>query len=102
MTIVSVKKRLSKGHGKVEYDIVTQVTVLLDATMSTVRRVTELVGKQVDSKCYPLLENESTSGQAFWKSTRKVLAANHSRLTGLLWKASIDLTAEDSDACTYA
>ena len=61
MIIVSVKKRsgkLSKGHGKVEYDIVTQVTVLLDATISTVRRVTELVGKQVDSKCYPLLENE--------------------------------------------
>ena len=112
--IVSVKKRsgkLSKGHGKVEYDIVTQVTVLLDATTSTVRRVTELVGKQVehdvvllDSKCYPLLENESTSGEAFWKSTRKVLAANrrlYSRLTGhsrSLGKASIDLTAEDEES----
>ena len=75
-----------------EYEIVTQVTVSLDPSSSNVRKVTELVNKQVDldvilldSKCYPLLENESTSGETFWRSTRKVLAASRSiycRLTG--------------------
>ena len=58
----------------------------------------------LDSKCYPLLENESTSGETFWRSTRKVLAASRSiycRLTGQgtnLENASVDLTVEDSDS----
>ena len=32
----------------------------------------------LDSKCYPLTENESTSSESFWKSSRKILAANKS------------------------
>ena len=68
-----------------EYVIVTQVTVSLNPSSSNVWKVTELVNKQVDldvilldSKCYPLLENESTSGETFWRSTRKVQAASRS------------------------
>lgn len=112
--VVTLKKKSgsgsSKGNAKLVYEIVTQVSVLLDTSTSTVRQVTKLVGKQVDqgvilldSKCYPILENESTSGEAFWKSTRKVLAANHDlyykltgKLTSSVGKASIDLTGDDS------
>ena len=56
----------------------------------------------LDSKCYPLLDNESTNGEAFWKSTQKVLAANrdlYNKLTSQrtdLEVASIDLTCEDT------
>ena len=77
----------------------------------TVRRVTDLVSKQVgvdvvllDSKGYPLLENDSTSVESFWRGTRKVLAANraiYGKLTGQctdLQKASVDPTGGDSDA----
>jgi len=51
--------------------------------------------------CYPLLDNDSTHGEAFWKSTRKVLAANTGlyKLTGQhtdLEKTRIDLTCEDT------
>ena len=55
-----------------EYEIVTQISVFLDVSSSTVRKVTELVKRQigldvvlVDSKCYPLLDNDSTRGEAF-------------------------------------
>ena len=89
--------------------IVTQTSVFLDVSSSTVRQVTELVKRQIgldvvllNSKSYPLLDNDSTRGEAFWKSTRKVLAANrglYNKLTGQhtdLEKASIDLTCEDT------
>jgi hypothetical protein len=58
----------------------------------------------MDSKCYPLLDSEGTSGLGFWKSTRKILAVSRSlyeMLTGLssndeiIDKAAIDLTADD-------
>ena len=117
VVVVSLKKRdgkgsSMKGNSKVEYEIVTQVTVSLDSSSPcTVRKVTDLVSKQVgvdvillDSKCYPLLENESTSVESFWRGTRKVLAANratYGKLTGQctnLKIASVDLTGEDSDS----
>ena len=111
--IVTLKKKVGKGvykgNTKVEYEIVMQLSMLLDPSSSNVRQVTELVNKQVeldvillDSKCYPLLDNDSTRGEAFWKSTRKVLAANrglYNKLTGkrtALQNASIDLTHEDT------
>ena len=65
MVVVSLKKRdgkgsSTKGNSKVEYKIVTQVTVSLDSSSPcTVCKVTDLVSKQVgvdvillDSKCY--------------------------------------------------
>lgn len=54
--------------------------------------VAELVQQQVafevillDSKCYPILESDTTKSHDFWKSNRKVLAASKSlyiKLTG--------------------
>ena len=115
VVVVSLKKRdgkgsSTKGNSKVEYEIVTQITVSLDSSSPcTVRKVTDLVSKQIrmdvillDSKCYPLLENDSTSVESFWRGTRKVLAANramYDKLTGRctsLQNASVDLTGEDS------
>ena len=113
--VVSLKRKsgsvASKGntHPKLEYEIVTQVTVLLDSSTSNVRKVTELVVRQfdqsvilLDSKCYPILENESTSSECFWKTSRKILVANrdnYDKLTGQsttrVGKASFDLTGED-------
>ena len=55
-----------------------------------------------DNHVLPPLDNDSTHGEAFWKSTRKVLAANtglYNKLTGQdtdLEKTSIDLTREDT------
>ena len=116
VVVVSLRKKAgttSKGDTKLEYEIVTQITVLMDSSTCNVRRVTELVERQLDqgvilldSKCYPILENESTSVEAFWKSSRKILAANreaYNKLTGQstknVGKASFDLTTqEDSDS----
>ena len=61
-----------------------------------------LCGKLLDSKSNPLLDNLSTRGEVFWKSTWKVLAANRGlyiKLAGKCSKsenASIDLTCEDT------
>ena len=57
----------------------------------------------LDSKCFPLLDNESTQGTGFWKSTLKVLAASRCsniKLTGKSSpeKATIYLTEGDSDS----
>ena len=48
--------------------------------------MTQQVGFQavlLDSKCYPLMSNEATSGIEFWKSTRKILAASKSLFESL-------------------
>ena len=62
--IISVRRREGKkdgwkGNTKVEYEVVTQTHVTLDASSCTVRRVAELLKRQLDmevvlldSKCY--------------------------------------------------
>jgi len=57
----------------------------------------------LDSKCFPLLDNDNTKGIEFWKSTRKVLAANcltYTKLTGRSspQKSTVDLIEGDSDS----
>ncbi len=111
--VVSVKKREEKGtwkgNAKVDYEIVTQTHVTLDSLSCTVPRVSELIRRQLDmevvlldSKSYPLMDNDSTRGASFWKSSRKVLAANkalYRKVSGestSLGRASIDLTRNDS------
>ena len=64
----------------------------LSPSACTVSAVTDHVRKQIDfdvilfdSKCYPLIGNQSTSGEGFWKSTWKVLASSrelYKKLTG--------------------
>ena len=111
---MSLKKRSgkgsTKGSTKVEYESkLTQISVFLDVSSSTVQHVTELMKRQidldvvlVDSKCYPFLDNDSTHGKAIWKTTQKVLAANrdlYNKLTSQhtdLEVASIDFTCEDT------
>ena len=68
--------------------------------------MTQQVGFDVqllDSKCYPLLANEGTSGTEFWKSTRKILGASKSiyeRISGLSAdmniEQAIDLTDDEA------
>jgi len=112
--IISVRRREGKkdgwkGNAKVDYEVVTQTHVTLDASSCTVRRVTELLRRQLDmevvlldSKCYPLAQNESPSNESFWKSSRKILAANKSlydKVSGQstnVGRASIDLTKGDT------
>ena len=110
IVLVSVKKSVKgkEKSGAVCYDVITQVVVLLSPAICNVKEVSQFVAKQVDfevlldSKGYPLLDNESTSGDSFWKSTRKILAANrqlYRKLTGQntdIERASIDLTKDDS------
>ena len=82
----------AKGNAKVEYEIVTQISVFLDVSSSIVRQMTtggvtnwpghSFVGQL---SATPLLDNDSTRSEAFWKSTRTVLAANrglYNKLTG--------------------
>ena len=100
----------SKSNPHVDYKVVTQVYVKLDESNCTSKAVAEMVKDQpsfevvlLDSKCFPLLDNASTQGMGFWKSTRKVLAASRSsyiKLTGKSSpeKATIDLTEGDSDS----
>ncbi len=97
-----------KGNAKVDSEIVTQMHVTLDSLSCTVPRVSELIRRQLDmvvlldSKCYPLMDNDSTRGASFWKSSRKVLAANkalYRKASGesmSLGRVSIDLTRNDS------
>ena len=56
----------------------------------------------LDRKAFPLLDNESTQGKGFRKSTREVLVGSWSSYTKLTEKsapekATIDLTKGDSD-----
>ena len=93
-----------------DYKVVTQVVVKPDETKCTLKAVAEMVKEQLsfnvlllDSKCFLLLDNDSTNGVEFWKSTWKVLAANrltYTRLTGRTSpeKPTIDLTEGDSDS----
>ena len=108
-----------KGNTRVEQETVTQVLMFLDPCLPPpphphppspplctrwpsliVKRLMDVI--LLDSKCYPLLENDSTSGELYWRSTRKVLAANrsiYSKLTGDctdLGNASVDATQEDT------
>lgn len=69
------------------HTIVTQVIVSLDSSMGdcSVVKEAEMVKRQVgfdvvllDSKLYPLISSDATSGIDFWKSTRKIIAASRS------------------------
>ncbi len=72
--------------------MVTQVVVTLEPHKCSQGVVVELVKQQVgydiillDSKCFPVLDNETTRSTEYWKSTRKILAASmslYSRLKG--------------------
>ena len=82
---LSVREQGTSSKNKIQYSVVTNITVTLDPTCGqcSVRgvcaKVKEQVGFEVvllDSKCYPILSNEDTSIPDFWRSTRKIIAAS--------------------------
>ena len=84
VTFPQKSKGKAKCSTRMEYTVVTQVVVSLTPSQCSVEAVTELVTQQLgfqavllDSKCFPLIGNEGTSGD-FWKGTRKILAASKS------------------------
>ena len=107
LEVVTLYKKGKSKKGKLEYTTVTQVVVSMtpaECTVSNATQVSEQVGFEVillDSKCFPLMKNESTSGIDFWKSTRKILAASASlweKLSGLTLDGylaqTVDLTGD--------
>ncbi len=69
------------------YTIATQVIVNINTGIgeNTVSAVSALVKSQVgfepillDSKLFPLIDSDATSGIEFWKSTRRIMAASKS------------------------
>ena len=75
----------SKVSAKVDYNIVTNVPLSLKPSQCNVKGVTQFITNEVgfqvvllDSKCYPILDGEASGKAAFWKSTRKILAASKS------------------------
>ena len=86
------KPSTSKSLSHLDYKVITQVVVSLEVGHCSPSLVAELVRQQVgfevvllDSKCFPILESETTAATDFWKSNRKVLAASKSlyvKLTG--------------------
>ncbi len=76
----------SRNH-KLSYTIATQVIVNINTGIgeNTVSAVSALVKSQVgfepillDSKLFPLIDSDATSGIEFWKSTRRIMAASKS------------------------
>ena len=72
----------NRVSAKVDYNTVTNVPLLLEPSQCIIKGVTQLVTNEVgfqvvllDSKCYPILDGEASGKVAFWKSTRKILAA---------------------------
>ena len=100
------KPASSKTNGLV-HTVVTQVIVSLDSSVGecSVKAVAEMVKRQVgfhaillDSKLYPLIDSEATSGADFWKSTRKIIAASRSmyeKLGGVSPSAELSQVEDD-------
>ena len=114
--VVSLLKRdvrnqpCSSKTGSLDYNVVSHIVVNLEQSMCNVGSVAQLVKQQLgiemillDSKCFKLYDNESTSGMDFWKSSRKILAASKQAYESLTGKSArdtpdalVDKTGEES------
>ena len=98
----------SRSSG-VSYTVITQVVATLECNECTSSIVSDLVKQQVgydvvllDSKCYLILDDDTSQGVEFWKSSHKILAASKSVYTSMKGssadpkrtKVQIDLTSE--------
>ena len=82
----------SSRASRLLHTVVTQVIITLDCNDCSVGKATECVRKQIgldvvllNSKLYPIIDNENTSGAEFWRSTRKIIAvsrASYEKLSG--------------------
>lgn len=109
------KPTTSKASSHLDYKVVTQVVVNLEVGHCSPSAVAELVQQQVgfevvllDSKCFPVVDCESTTAAEFWKSNRRILAASktlYTRLTGSSANpkhanTAVDLTQSDEEGST--
>ena len=76
-------KPSSSRANRLVHTIVTQIIISLEAGECNVTRAAENVRKQIgfdvvllDCKLFPLIDNDTTSGQEFWRSTRKIIAVS--------------------------
>ncbi len=102
-----------KRIGSLDHKIVTQLVITLDLNNCGPSIVADLIQQQVgfsvvllDSKCFPILENSTTTTGEFWKSNRKILAASKELYTKLTGSSAdpkrakreiTDLTLSDED-----
>ena len=108
----SNKASTSKATFHLDYKIVTQVVVTLEVGNCSPDIVADLIKQQVgfqvvllDSKCFPILESDTTTGTDYWKSNRKILAASKSLYTRLTGSSAnvkrannaVDLTNSDEE-----
>ena len=107
-TIVLVSLQLKDGQApssskasKIDFQVVTNIVLTLEPSQCNLAAVGKLVAQQVgfevillDSKAYPLLPSDATSGAQFWKSTRRVLAASK-----MLYEKCAGLDANIMRAC---
>ena len=87
------------------HTIVTQIIISLDPSECNVTKAAENVRKQVgfdpvllDCKLFPLIDNETTSGPEFWRSTRKIIAVSrtsYEKLAGVAAGEELSLVDDD-------
>ena len=98
------KPSTSKASSHLDYKVVTQVIISLEIGHCSPSVVAESVRQQVgfevvllDSKCFPILETDSTTTTEFWKSNRKVLAASKSLYSKLMGSCAHPRHAANDD-----
>ena len=96
LSLRDINKPSSPKANRLAHTVVTQVIISLDSSAGecNVDTAAEMVKRQVgfevvllDSKLFPVIPNDSTSGPDFWKSTWKIIAASrlmYEKLTGFL------------------
>ena len=105
-------KPSSSKSADITYTVVTQMVITLEANNCGPAVVAELVKQQVgydvtllDSKCFPVLDNDTTRSMDYWKLTRKILAASkvlYKKLKGTSAdpeKAKVQIDLTDVDIC---
>ena len=108
----SNKPSSSKSNSLLEYQVITQLVVTIDSDNCSLTTVSNLVQQQIgfevillDSKCFPVMESDTTNSIEFWKSNRRILAASkelYDKLKGtsadpIFAKQSIDVTGNKRD-----
>ena len=103
LSCASLENKVSTSKSDITYTIVTQLVITLDMDNCGRSVVADLVKEEtgyevilLDSKCYPVLSNDTTNSVEYWKSTRKILAASET-LYQKLKGTSTDLSKADID-----
>lgn len=116
LSTTSDRPSSSKSTSSLDYSVVTQLVITLSTNNCSVAVVSDLTQQQVgfdvillDSKCFPIMDTDTTSSVDFWKSNRRILAASkelYHKLTGSSTdpkhakkelRKSIDLTRTAND-----